>query len=151
MKALSFVKKYKILLIAIFLVAATVGTLVFQAKKSEALGMLGFGGYVASVTVCTCSTLPTYYVSLGPPTGGEFLLTEALSEPFQYYDIWGTNGSFEGDTWVNTPSGPWLVGSYSTGVGAGCMMLGEPCYSMPPAMGTILQYGTSLGAATTNI
>lgn len=147
MKVLNAIKKYKLFFVAVVLVTVIVASLLVKAKKSEALLFRGFGGVVASVTVCTCSAVPTYYVSLGPPTGGEYLLVEGVSEPFAYYDIWGTTGSFVGDTWVNTPSGPWVLGSYTTGVSAGCLMKGTPCYLMPPALGTIYQYGTSLGSA----
>ncbi|MFA5997193.1 MAG: hypothetical protein WC791_01745 [Candidatus Paceibacterota bacterium] len=149
MKVFNIIKRYKLSLSIIFCTVLISGALVYKIKKSEALGYFGFGGYVTSVVICTCSAVPTYYVTIGPPLGGSFLLMEGVSEPYANWDIFGTNWTFVGtDTFIMEPAGPWVLGAYTPGVGVGCMMVGEPCYPYAPALGTIRPYGTSLGSVT---
>lgn len=141
-------KRYRLTLGIVATLFVVTGTLLFKIKSSEALGILGFGGTTMSVTICTCTEAPSFYVVIGPPKGGTFVFTET-SIPHEYDNFWGAPfGSWvSNDTWVTDPAGPWVVGAYVPETVPVCWMAGEPCYSLA-SQGTVTQYGTSAGPAT---
>lgn len=141
MKVFSIIKRNKLTLGGALLLFVLMGFLLVKIKPAKAL--LGFGGVVKSITVCTCSPIPSYLIVVGPPTGGQLVYTE-LTNKYSYYNIWGT-GSFAGSTWTPIPTGTWLLGGYIPG--GACLMTGTPCYPIPTVTGTMTQVGTSMGPA----
>lgn len=133
---------YRLLISIVFLLIVVFSFLFLKVKESNAV--FGFGGRVASITICTCSE-GLVYIKLGPPTGGDYVY-EGNSFKYKYYDIWG-NGTWSVNTWLPTP-GLWLLGAYTTPAPQ-CLMTGEPCTPLPPAKGLIIPGGggASLGSA----
>jgi len=133
-------KNYRLLISIAFLLLIVSSFLFYKTKQSDAI--FGYGGRIASITLCTCSE-GLLYVKLGPPTGGDYIV-KGSSVNYAYYDIWG-KGTWTFNTWLPTP-GVWIVGSYTVPAPQ-CLMMGEPCTTLPPAKGLILDGGASLGTA----
>lgn len=142
MKSLFLSKKHRLVFGAfVFLLMLSVS---FFIKPASSKALLGFGGRVMSITVCTCSFPVSLYIVLGPPTGGSYVLPIGLATPFEYYDVWGVGNFVTADTYLPSPLGNWLLGGYVTG--GQCLVLAEPCYPLVPE-GTVVEYGTSLPSA----
>ncbi|MDO8604102.1 MAG: hypothetical protein Q7K40_01715 [bacterium] len=134
-----------------FAIAILVVGVSFSAKTQKAGALLGFGGQILSTTPCTCSEgAALAYVVVGPPAGGEFIQT---AETFMYdytHTVYSPVGMWAGYTWLSTePPGNWILGSYTKGAAPLCLVtVPDGCFTLPPAIGSIMTAGTSLSSDT---
>lgn len=130
----------------------------FSVKVRTSTALVGFGGKVLFITVCTC-TDGALAITVGAPTPGTYVYTP-LTAMYSYYNFfnpgtWITTGFYN----VFTPfiPGPWVLGSYvptTLPIASACWIYaGEACFPLPTD-GIITNMGTSLevtSSATTYI
>ncbi len=96
--------------------------------KTQASGLLPFGGLVAASIPCTCST-GMFLLTIGPPRGGQFIY-QTGTQAFQNFNL--------------PRPGVWALGLYSP-VGVCLVYAGKSCVPFGLPIGTITSVtGTSL-------
>lgn len=96
--------------------------------KTQAIGLLPFGGLVVASIPCTCST-GMFLLTIGPPVGGQFVY-QTGTQAFQNFNL--------------PRAGVWALGLYSP-VGVCLVYAGKSCVPFGLPIGTITSVtGTSL-------
>lgn len=139
MNVSSYIKRRPVL-VSIMFFLVLVGT-IFSIKIRTSMALVGFGGQVMSVTLCTCSLPGSVALTVGTPTPGVYLYTPT-TVLFDHYNFWGT-GAWLGYVYTHFVPGPWVLGTYIPG--GVCLIPTVPdCTPLPYITGTIEKMGTSL-------
>lgn len=120
-------KKNILLIIGTALIAVLLIFLAYYHIVSAIPG-LPFGGFVYSVTPCSCSG--SFLLHVSPPVPGDYLYVPGLTTVYPWYQI--------------PRSLVWLLGDFFPGGACWIWVSADPPYCAPiPAVGTINFVGTS--------